>query len=73
MAHVLLERETVEGEAVEALLNNTWEEYVSHEGALLAEKEARNDAAEKLAAEKEQQAFVEANGEDALEAKSSEN
>ena len=31
MATVLLERETVEGEAVEALLNNTWDEYLAKE------------------------------------------
>lgn len=33
MAEVLLERETVEGEAVEALLNNTWDEYLEKEAA----------------------------------------
>ncbi len=33
MAKVLLERETVEGEAVEALLNNTWDEYLEKEAA----------------------------------------
>ncbi len=31
MAQVLLERETVEGRAVEALLDNTWDEYVEWE------------------------------------------
>ncbi|MDO4400270.1 MAG: ATP-dependent zinc metalloprotease FtsH, partial [Coriobacteriia bacterium] len=31
MARVLLERETVEGEACQALLDNRWEEYVAHE------------------------------------------
>ena len=31
MAHVLLERETVEGEAVEALLDDRWDEYVATE------------------------------------------
>ncbi len=31
MASVLLERETVEGEACQALLDNRWEEYVAHE------------------------------------------
>ena len=67
MAHVLLERETVEGEAVDALLNNTWDEFLSREGSLLAQKEARNEAAEKRALEEEQQAFIEANGEGALE------
>ena len=29
MASVLLERETVEGEVVKALLDNTWDEYVA--------------------------------------------
>ena len=33
MAHVLLERETVEGAAVNALLNNEWDEYVAGEVA----------------------------------------
>ncbi len=31
MASVLLERETIEGEACQALLDNRWEEYVAHE------------------------------------------
>lgn len=31
MAHVLLERETVDGEACEALLNNTWDAYLEKE------------------------------------------
>ena len=31
MAHVLLERETVDGEACEALLNNTWDVYLEKE------------------------------------------
>ena len=33
MAEVLLERETVEGDAVEALLNNEWDTYLAHEAA----------------------------------------
>ena len=33
MAEVLLERETVEGEAVEALLDGTWDEYLAKEQA----------------------------------------
>ena len=45
MAKVLLERETVEGEAVDALLDNRWDEYLEHEDEILAAKEARNDAA----------------------------
>ncbi len=48
MAKVLLERETVEGEAVEALLNNEWDAYLAREqggdaaaaGAAAAEKPA---------------------------------
>lgn len=40
MAGVLLERETVEGEAVEALLDNKWDEYLSHEDEIIARKEA---------------------------------
>ena len=33
MAKVLLERETVEGDAVDALLDNKWDEYLAREGA----------------------------------------
>lgn len=39
MASVLLERETVEGEACEALLDNTWDEYLKHEDEINARKE----------------------------------
>lgn len=39
MAKVLLERETVEGDAVDALLDNTWDEY-------LAGKEQEGSSAE---------------------------
>ena len=45
MASVLLERETVEGEACEALLNNEWDEYLSHEDEINARKEAEEAAA----------------------------
>ena len=45
MAKVLLERETVEGEAVVALLDNEWDSYLEREGDMLADKEARNEAA----------------------------
>ncbi|MCL2889150.1 MAG: ATP-dependent zinc metalloprotease FtsH, partial [Eggerthellaceae bacterium] len=38
MAGVLLERETVEGEACDALLNNTWDDYLSHEDEIIARK-----------------------------------
>ncbi len=39
MASVLLERETVEGEACEALLENRWDDYLAHEGDIIAAKE----------------------------------
>lgn len=45
MAKVLLERETVEGEAVDALFNNEWDAYLEREGDIAAAKEARNEAA----------------------------
>ncbi len=45
MASVLLERETVEGEAVDALLNNTWDEYLAREDDILAAKEQEELAA----------------------------
>jgi cell division protease FtsH len=38
MAEVLLERETVDGEALAALLDNTWSEYLENEDELLAKK-----------------------------------
>ncbi len=52
MASVLLERETVEGEACQALLDNQWPEYLAHEDEIIKqhereEAEARaKDAAE---------------------------
>ncbi len=45
MASVLLERETVEGEACEALLDNKWDEYLAREGDTIAAKEAEEAAA----------------------------
>ncbi len=45
MAKVLLERETVEGEAVRALLDNEWDAYLEREGDIAAAKEERNAAA----------------------------
>ncbi|WP_165170790.1 ATP-dependent zinc metalloprotease FtsH [Adlercreutzia sp. ZJ242] len=39
MASVLLERETVEGEACRALLDNEWDAYLKREGDILAAKE----------------------------------
>jgi cell division protease FtsH len=40
MAGVLLERETVDGEALKALLNDTWDDYLVHEPEILATKQA---------------------------------
>ena len=45
MASVLLERETVEGEACQALLDNEWDEYLKHEDEIIAAKEAEEAAA----------------------------
>lgn len=45
MARVLLERETVEGDAVQALLGDEWDAYLEREGDIAAAKEARNEAA----------------------------
>ncbi len=42
MAAVLLERETVDGEACQALLNNTWDEFLAHE----ASEEGKRERAE---------------------------
>ena len=45
MEQVLLERETVEGEAVEALLDNKWDEYLaSHPEEQEKEEEAAEEA-----------------------------
>ena len=45
MASVLLERETVEGEACEALLDNRWDDSLKHEDEINARKEAEEQAA----------------------------
>ncbi len=45
MASVLLERETVEGEACEALLDNRWDDYLKHEDEINARKDAEEQAA----------------------------
>ena len=45
MASVLLERETVDGEACQALLDNKWDEYLAHEDEIIAAKEAEEAAA----------------------------
>ena len=57
MAKVLLERETVEGKGVEALLDNRWDEYLAHEDEDRAAVEAA-DAAEDAAAQAEAPAAV---------------
>jgi len=38
MVEVLMDRETVDSEALDALLNNTWPDYLDHEDELLAQK-----------------------------------
>ena len=45
MASVLLERETVEGEACQALLDNCWNDYLDHEDEILAKREEEEAAA----------------------------
>lgn len=40
MASVLLERETVEGEACESLLDNNWSDYLNREKDIIARKDA---------------------------------
>ena len=65
MASVLLERETVDGEECQALLDNKWDEYLAREDEIIARKEAEEAAArardERLAdpnwREKEQAAY----------------
>lgn len=57
MASVLLERETVDGEAAQALLDNRWDEYLVQEKDILAKKEAEEkDAAEKMRKKQEEEA-----------------
>ena len=45
MASVLLERETVDGEACQALLDDRWDDYLEHEDEIIARKEAEEAAA----------------------------
>ena len=47
MASVLLDRETVEGEACEALLENNWDDYLVREKDIIAKREAEEEAARK--------------------------
>jgi len=57
MADVLIERETVDGEAAQALLDDKWDEYLVHEKDILAAKEAEEkDAAEKMRRQMEEAA-----------------
>ncbi len=55
MAEVLLERETVEGEACIALLDNAWDEYLVREEEIIATK----DAEERAARERDEQLILE--------------
>ena len=55
MASVLLERETVEGEACQALLDNTWDDYLKHEDEIIAQQEREEAEARKRDEEMEQQ------------------
>ena len=72
MASVLLERETVEGDAVDALLNNEWDAYLEREGDIVAAKEARNEEAARRQKESDEElaADAEAFARAALEAES---
>ena len=45
MAGVLMERETVEGEACKALLDNQWDDYLAREADIIAAREAEEAAA----------------------------
>ena len=61
MATVLLERETIDGDACQALLNNRWAEYLQEEQAKEAEGkkpelETAEDAPADAAAQQDQQA-----------------
>ena len=60
MARVLLERETVDGEACQALLDNTWEDYLSREDEIIAKREADEAAAKKASEEAAAQRAAEA-------------
>jgi len=40
IASILLDRETIDGEALDALLNNTWDDYIVHEDEILEKKAA---------------------------------
>ncbi len=55
MASVLLERETVEGEACQALLENRWDDYLLHEDEIIAAKEREEAEARARDAEQAKQ------------------
>lgn len=59
MASVLLERETVEGEACQALLDNTWDDYLAHEDEIIARKEAEEKAAREKDAQRDAEGATE--------------
>ncbi len=63
MASVLLERETVEGEACQALLDNKWQEYLEREGDIIAAREREEAEARKRDLEKHPELADEAAGE----------
>ena len=70
MASVLLERETVEGKAVDALLNNKWEEYLAwereHPKEAQEDKKKLEEAAHKqLSGEQQPESEEQASGEQA--------
>ncbi len=47
MASVLIDRETVEGEACQALLENKWDDYLSREKDIIAKRDAEEEEARK--------------------------
>ena len=59
MATVLLERETVEGEACQALLENKWDDYLVREKDIIAKREEEEAAARKLDEEQHKELFEE--------------
>jgi cell division protease FtsH len=62
MVQVLLERETVDGEALAALLENRWDDYLEHEDEILArraeELRKQEEDDEKRRAEEQKQAMA---------------
>ena len=62
MARVLMERETVDGEACQALLDNKWDEYLAHEDEIIARKEAEEREARERDAQMERAMHAAQNG-----------